>query len=57
MNVWQAVFWILLIFAAIGAMIPDSPQPSPWLNRGRWVVALILIAILGWHSFGGLGRP
>ncbi len=55
MNVWQAVFWILLILCGIGVFVPDGT--SPFVSRGRWVVVLILIAILGWHSFGGLGRP
>lgn len=48
--VMQVIFWILLLLAAIGAIVPDTA--SPYLGRGRWVVCLILIAILGFVEFG-----
>lgn len=48
--VLQILFWILLILTSIGAFVPDSA--APWLGRGRWVIALILIAILGFCVFG-----
>jgi hypothetical protein len=41
----QVLFWILLILAALGALVPDAV--SPYMTRGRHVVVLILIAILG----------
>lgn len=44
------IFWILLVLAAIGAFAADSKYP--WLGYGRWIVALILIAILGYFTFG-----
>lgn len=50
--VLQVLFWILLILAAIGALVPD--EKSPYLGRGRWVICLILIAILGYMQFGGI---
>lgn len=50
--VLQILFWILLILAAIGAITPDAT--SPHLNRGRWIIALILIGILGFVAFGGI---
>lgn len=49
--VLEILFWILLILVAIGALIPDAA--SPYVGRGRWVVALICIAILGFRVFGG----
>lgn len=44
------LFWILLILCVIGTFVPDTI--NPWLGRGRWVIALILIAILGLAVFG-----
>lgn len=44
------LFWLLLILSVIAALVPDST--SPYLGRGRWIVALILLAILGWKVFG-----
>lgn len=49
-GVSEIIFWILLILCAIGAVIPDAQ--SPYVNRGRWGIALILIAILGFKVFG-----
>jgi|GEM_PF-4419028 hypothetical protein len=46
----QILFWLLLLLLVIGAFVPDST--SPLLGRGRWVVVLILIAILGYVVFG-----
>jgi hypothetical protein len=46
----QIIFWILLLLAALGAFIQDAAYP--WLVRSRWVVVLILIAILGYRFFG-----
>jgi len=48
--VLTVLFWILLILAAIAALVPDAV--NPYVGRGRWVIALILIAILGYHVFG-----
>lgn len=48
--VLQILFWILLILCAIGALVPDIA--SPYIGRGRWIIVLILIAILGLHDFG-----
>lgn len=50
--VLEILFWILLILVAIGALVPDTA--NPYLGRGRWLVALILIAILGLRVFGGI---
>ncbi len=44
------LFWILLLLAFIAALVPDSV--SPYVGRGRWVIILLLIAILGWHELG-----
>jgi len=48
------IFWILLILSAIAALVPDSI--SPYIGRGRWVITLILIAILGYKVFGPLTK-
>lgn len=47
--VMQVLFWILLILALIGALVPDAV--SPYLGRGRWIIALILILLLGLAVF------
>lgn len=44
------IFWILLILCAIGVVVPDTAWPQ--INRGRFVVCLILIAIIGYKVFG-----
>jgi hypothetical protein len=44
------IFWVLLLLAFVAALVPDSF--SPYIGRGRWIITLILIAILGWHVFG-----
>lgn len=44
--VLTVIFWILLILTVIAALVPDSV--SAYLGRGRWIVVLILIAILGY---------
>jgi len=48
--VLQVLFWLVLLLCAIGAFVNDSV--SPLLVRGRWVMVLILIAILGYVVFG-----
>lgn len=48
--VLTVLFWILLILCMIGAFIPDTAWP--FIGRGRWVIALILFAILGIAVFG-----
>ena len=45
------IFWVLMLLAVIGALWPDSPN-FPHLNRGRWIIVLILLAILGISQFG-----
>jgi hypothetical protein len=40
----------LLILAFIGALGIDTV--SPYAARARWVIILLLIAILGWHELG-----
>lgn len=50
--VLEILFWILLILAALGAIVPDSA--SPYLTRGRWIIVLVLLAILGLRVFGGI---
>lgn len=50
--VLEILFWILLILTALGALIPDTA--SPYVGRGRWIVALICIGILGLRVFGGI---
>jgi hypothetical protein len=45
----ETLFWLLLLLCAIGALVPDSA--SVYLGRSRWLVALILIAILGLKLF------
>lgn len=49
--VLQVIFWILLLLAFIAALVPDAV--SPYVGRGRWIIALILLAILGYFAFGG----
>jgi hypothetical protein len=49
--VLEIVFWVLLILWAVGAFVPDSA--GPYVGRGRWVIALIEFAILGFFVFGG----
>lgn len=49
--VLEILFWVLLILAFIGCFVPDNA--FPFIGRGRWVVALILFAILGLRIFGG----
>jgi hypothetical protein len=44
------LFWILLILAVIGAFVPDAT--SPYIGHARWVIVLILLAILGIAVFG-----
>ena len=44
----EILFWVLLILTVIGAFVPESP----WISRGRGIVILILIAILGYAVFG-----
>ena len=41
----QILFWILLILSAIGIFAPDT---YPNIHRGRFVVTLILLGILGY---------
>lgn len=48
--VLQVIFWLLLLLCAIGAAVPDAPPPN-YVGRGRWVIALILIAIIGLKVF------
>lgn len=48
--VMTVLFWILLILLFIAALVPDSV--SPYIGRGRWIVLLILITILGLHCLG-----
>ena len=50
--VLEILFWILLILTALGALVPDTA--SPYVGRGRWIVALVCIAILGLRVFGGI---
>lgn len=42
------LFWILLILAIIGVFVPEQP----FITRGRWVVTLVLLGILGLKVFG-----
>lgn len=46
--VLQVIFWILLILCAIGAFVPDAT--SPHVPKSRWILVLILIAILGYKA-------
>lgn len=46
----QILFWVLFILCAIGAFVPDTQ--SPFIGRGRWAVALVLIGILGYRVLG-----
>lgn len=48
------IFWILLLLCFLGALCPDSV--SPYLGRARWIVVLILIAILGYRVLGNPAR-
>lgn len=43
------LFWILLILCFLGAFAPDTAYP--WAPRGRVVIILILLAILGLKVF------
>ena len=49
--VLQILFWVLLILCFIGAFVPDDIGPG--IVRGRWVVVLIELAILGFFVFNG----
>lgn len=49
--VLEIVFWVLLILWAVGAFIPDTA--GPYIGRGRWMIALIEFAILGYFVFNG----
>lgn len=49
MLVLTVIFWILLLLAALGVFAPDT---NPYFVRGRWVVVLLLIAILGYAALG-----
>ena len=42
------LFWLLLLLCLIGTFTPEGP----YVLRGRWVVVLILVAILGFHVLG-----
>jgi hypothetical protein len=48
MSILVILFWLLLILAIIGVFVPEQP----FIVRGRWVVLLILLAILGIKVFG-----
>ncbi len=50
--VLEILFWVLLILWGIGVVVPDSA--SPYINRGRWGVALVCFIILGLKVFGGI---
>jgi hypothetical protein len=44
------IYWVLLLFCLIAALVPDAM--SPYIGRGRWVIALVLFAIIGIALFG-----
>jgi hypothetical protein len=44
----MVLFWLLWILAVIGCFIPEAP----FITRGRWVVALILLGIIGYKVLG-----
>ena len=46
----KVLFWILLVLAAIAGFPPDNIHP--YFGRAKWIVVLILIALLGWKTFG-----
>ena len=45
--------------ASTGAFTPASPlRPSPKPGNGlAWLVGLMVIGVIGWFIFSGLGRP
>jgi hypothetical protein len=45
------LFWVFLVLCLVGAFAPDT---WPNINRGRWVIILILLVILGLQVFGGI---
>lgn len=45
----KIIFWILLILAAIG---PIGFRDNPRVMWGSGIVFLILLAILGYYTFG-----
>lgn len=47
--VLEILFWVLLILSAISAFMPDT---WPHAVRGRLIIVLILLAILGLRVFG-----
>lgn len=54
MDFWKIVFWIILLFAAIGGwLVVDQPN---W-RRGYNAVLLLLLAILGAYAIGIPGLP
>jgi hypothetical protein len=42
------LFWILWLLCIIACCVAESP----FVSRGRWVVALIMIGILGFKLLG-----
>jgi hypothetical protein len=46
--VLTVLFWILWILCVIGCFIPESP----FISRGRWVVILLLVGVLGLKVLG-----
>lgn len=42
-------FWILAFLWLIGVFIPDNA--SPYLVRGRSIVILIMLILLGWKVY------
>lgn len=53
--VWVILFWLLFLLCVIGLFVPDANIPGG--SRGRWIIILILIGLLGWAVFGGLDQP
>lgn len=47
----KVIFWILLLLLAIGG-IGYAESTNPNLVRGRNLVVIVLMAILGYYTFG-----
>jgi len=43
------LFWLFLVLGLLGIFAPDT---WPNINRGRFVILLLMIALLGYHVFG-----
>lgn len=50
------IFWMLMIIWAIfGLAYTSTPATfGAWGGISNWVLLFVLLALLGWHSFGSV---